>query len=57
MNPYVEARFLLLKNLEGQSYDETYATLGVLPELAVKLGSQGKVLSASTVASLVTRAP
>lgn len=56
-NPYDVARFLLLKNLEGWSYDETYATLDALPELAAKLGFRGKVPAASTVASLVMRVP
>lgn len=56
-NPYDVARFLLLKNLEGWSYDEAYATLEALPELAARLGFRGKVPAASTVASLVSRVP
>lgn len=56
-NPYDIARFLLLKNLERWSYDETHATLEALPELARKLGFRGRVPAASTVASLVMRVP
>jgi len=56
-NPYDVARFLLLKNLEGWSYDKTHATLEALPELAAKLGFRGKAPAASTVASLVSRRP
>lgn len=56
-NPQHVARFLLLKNVEGWSYDETYATLEVLPELARKLGFRKTVPAASTVAMLVTRVP
>jgi len=56
-NPYDIARFLLLKNLEGWSYDETYATLEALPELAAKLGFRERLPAASTVASLVMRVP
>ncbi len=50
------ARFLLLRSLEGWSYDETYATLEALPELAAVLGFE-RVPAASTVASLVPRIP
>jgi transposase len=56
-DPRAIARFLLLKNLEGWSYDETYATLEALPELAHKAGFRGKIPAASTVAMLVMRVP
>ena len=56
-NPRDVARFLLLKNFEGWSYDETYATLEALPELARKLGFRKTVPAASTVAMLVTKVP
>jgi len=51
------ARFLLIKHFEGWSYDETYATLEALPELAHKLGFRGKVPAASTVVGLVAKVP
>ena len=51
------ARFLLIKNFEGWSYDETYATLEALPELANKLGFRRGVPAASTVVGLVTKVP
>ena len=56
-DPRAIARSLLLKNLEGWSYDETYATLEALPELAHKVGFRGKIPAASTVAMLVMRVP
>lgn len=49
-------RFLLLKNLEGWSYDETHATLEVLPELRRLLGFR-KLSSASAVVGLVHKVP
>ncbi len=51
------ARFLLIKNFEGWSYDETYANLEALPELARKLGFRAKVPAASTVVGLVAKVP
>lgn len=50
------ARFLLLKTLQGWSFDETYAMLEALPSLAEILGFR-KVPAASTVAALVDRVP
>ena len=42
-------RFLLIKNLEGRSYDETYTILEALPELAAQLGFEREVPAPSTV--------
>lgn len=47
----------MIKHFEGWSYDETYATLAALPELAHKLGFRDKVPAASTVVGLVTKVP
>ncbi len=49
-------RFLLLKNLQGWSYDETHATLEVLPELRRLLGFR-QLPAASTVVGLVRKVP
>ena len=49
-------RFLLLRTLEGWSYDETHATLVALPQLARKIGLR-RVPAAPTVAALVVRIP
>lgn len=49
-------RFLLLRALEGWSYDETHATLVALPQLAQRLGFH-RVPAAPTVAALVVRIP
>jgi transposase len=50
-------RFLLIKNNEGWSYDETASTLEALPELAHTLGFRGKVPAASTVLGWVDKVP
>ncbi len=50
-------RFLLIKNLEGWSYDETYATLEALPELVAKLGFEREVPAPSTVLGWVDKIP
>ncbi len=46
-------RFLLLRALEGWSFDTTYATLTALPELARLLGFRTTIPAASTAAQLV----
>jgi transposase len=55
-DPRDVARFLLLRALEGWSYDETHATLVALPQLARRLGFR-RVPAAPTVAALVPRVP
>ena len=47
--------FLRIKNLEGWSYDETYATLEVLPERAAQLGFEREVPAPSTVLGWVDK--
>ncbi len=49
-------RFLLLRALEGWSYDEVHSTLRALPQLARRLGFH-KVPAAPTVAALVRQIP
>ncbi len=55
-DPRDVVRFLLLRALEGWSYDEVHATLQALPQLARRLGFR-KVPAAPTVAALVGRIP
>jgi transposase len=55
-DPRDVVRFLLLRALEGWSYDETHATLAALPQLAHKLGFR-RVPAAPTVAALVVQIP
>jgi transposase len=55
-DPRDVARFLLLRALEGWSYDETHATLVAVPQLARRLGFR-KVPAAPTVAALVLGIP
>jgi hypothetical protein len=49
-------RFLLLRALEGWSYDEVHATLVALPELARRMGFR-RLPAAPTVAALAPRIP
>lgn len=55
-DPRDVVRFLLLRALEGWSYDEVHATLRALPQLARRLGFR-KVPAAPTAAALVGRIP
>jgi transposase len=55
-DPRDVVRFLLLRALEGWSYDETHATLAALPELVQRLGFH-KLPAAPTVAALVPKVP
>lgn len=55
-DPRDVVRFLLLRALEGWSYDETHATLAALPQLARRLGFH-QLPAAPTVAALVLRIP
>ncbi len=50
-------RFLLLRSLEGWSFDTTYATLRALPELARLLGFRATIPAASTASQLVEKVP
>lgn len=49
-------RFLLLRSLEGWSFDETHATLCALPQLARRLGFR-RIPAAPTAAALIGRIP
>ncbi len=55
-HPRDVVRFLLLRALEGWSYDETHATLTALPQLARRMGFH-RIPAAPTVAALVPRIP
>jgi hypothetical protein len=55
-DPRDVARFLLLRALEGRSYDAVHASLLALPTLARGLGFR-KIPAAPTVAALVPRVP
>ena len=55
-DPRDVVRFLLLRALEGWSYDEVHATLRALPQLAHRLGFR-RVPAAPTVAALAVRIP
>jgi DDE family transposase len=55
-DPRSVVRFLLLRALEGWSYDETHASLAALPDLRRQLGFR-RLPAAPTVAALSVRVP
>ncbi len=55
-DPRDVVRFLLLRALEGWSYDEVHATLWAVPQLARRLGFH-RIPAAPTAAALVHRIP
>jgi len=55
-DPRDVVRFLLLRALEGWSYDETHATLAACPDLRRQLGFH-RLPAAPTVAALAPRVP
>lgn len=50
-------RLLLVRSLEGWSYDGTRATLEAFPKLDRKLGLRGQVRTTSTVVMRIERVP